>query len=154
MLICEKCGSLFEDTCEKDTCHCGGVLKEAQRCELCGDYFSEQQLILGVCRDCLDPSADLFTAIEFGEENPEQIKLNGFFASLGEKTINALLVKAIKDETVLNLLSEKAKSYCLEDRESFADYLAQEKIDETVRKQSGISFRSRNEQVTSVQNVG
>lgn len=154
MLICEKCGSLFEDDYEKDICHCGGFLEEARMCELCGDYFSERQLILGVCKDCLDSSADLFSAIELGEENPETIKVNGFIASLGEKTINALLAKVIKEDTVLSVLIEKAEDYCLKDKECFADFLTQEKADETVRKQSGVSFRSCDEQVSFVQNVG
>lgn len=63
MLICDWCGRLIEEDELKyytephgerrpDDCSCGGTFVEARRCECCGEYYDESEMIGFECVSC------------------------------------------------------------------------------------------------------
>lgn len=121
MFKCTECGEVF---CEPDSwaeshgeilggCpNCGGHFEEAYKCEICGEWYTEDELCEGVCDECVnDYSAyeDCKGAFD-GETTEVNIDLLAA-ALLDEATINDILRKYIEERmptaNVVDALDEK-----------------------------------------------
>lgn len=104
MFICQECGRRYEDEIAQrldfDCSRCGGLLEETKRCSECGEYFTEDELIGGVCEKCIDSYRhDVNGCINVAREMPkEEIKINPLLAYLfDEKDIEAILIERVKE---------------------------------------------------------
>lgn len=105
--------------------YCNGSFDEAKKCEICGEYFFEDELNGGcVCDDCVEEyKNDFDTCYAISEiAEKEEIKINALLASL---------VSVSKIEAVLyHILKEKGDVDCSvfinEDKDWFAEKLLEE----------------------------
>lgn len=104
-------------------CSCGGEFVEADECELCGEWFLDDELTNGFCDDCLESEMTFENAEKFGaEENC----LNYFYECvLGIDKINEILGKYLREYNVASD-ETKATSFCKEDKYAFAEWLGAE----------------------------
>jgi hypothetical protein len=81
MYVCLDCGKLYDEqpTIQErhgeldgnwyetlpDTCICGGNIEEAVQCKVCDDWYSEDDLVEGVCGYCLHRNLQACTVEEF-----------------------------------------------------------------------------------------
>lgn len=106
--------------------HCNGSFDEAKKCQICGEYFLEDELNGGcVCDDCVEEyKRDLKTCYKIAETTEkEKIK------------INALLVSAFDIAEIEEILYQQLESvgnnndfstFINEDKHWFAEKLAEE----------------------------
>ena len=102
MYICAFCGTEYTDEqahynrymCRK----CVEPLDEAHECEVCGSYHTEDELIGGVCEECLDKCReDIDVCYEIGMEHRENVKINSFLLSLFDGAdIEAILIDIVR----------------------------------------------------------
>lgn len=109
MYVCFECGKNFlefstwtephgEKMCGCPYCH--GAFDDGVKCEICGEYFTEEELINGVCEECIDDYGNNFeTCLEISRGEKEDIKINAFLASvLSIEEIEEVLIEYIKNE--------------------------------------------------------
>lgn len=76
--------------------YCGGDnLDEVYECAHCGHYVEEAYGCVGslLCEDCLKEVSDVRTVVEYGNDNREEVKINGLFACIyDEDEINEILL--------------------------------------------------------------
>lgn len=121
MLICDRCGSIIEDSelrtsfqCHGYTdlgdafeeriaerCRCGGDFVDATRCEICGEWFNDTKCY-GVCEMCIDEHMTVHDALGFGKDNTTSIDdINGAVASLlTTEEINRILTRWVEENFV------------------------------------------------------
>ena len=134
MLVCTVCGEVFDESeviYDRDVnvrlCPmCENIsVKEAERCEICGEYFYDEDNT-GVCDDCLKDEYSVETALKYGAERMESVAINGaFYAVYSEEEINAILTKHFEEH-----FTDKSKEivrYCEEDKQDFADWLIEKR---------------------------
>lgn len=140
MLICNFCGEIFEnyptykqshgnsyaEEVVNENCPCcnRGELVEAEECPLCYEWTEKEKMqnTGGVCEDCLDGYAVPKYAVEYGEHNREKVAINGFIKfALTEEEINSALMTYLRKNT--KKFADKARPYCLEDKQSFGEYI-------------------------------
>ena len=130
MLVCRVCGEVFDESeviIDSDVncklcpeCHSLGV-SEANKCEICGEYFYDEDNI-GVCESCLDDNHDVETAFKYGADRMESVAVNGaIYALLTESEINAILTKYVEEHFTDD--SRAVANYCNEDKYDFANWL-------------------------------
>lgn len=148
MLICTHCGKTYggevptyleihgytslgnaiAETDANTLCpHCRkGELAIATKCKVCDEYFYDENHY-HICDDCLDSHKTLDTALAIGEENTTDVYINGFVKDvLGDKRINEILVKYIRDNYNDDLLKNRIREYCDEDKVYFAEWVEYE----------------------------
>ena len=132
MWVCENCGRPYDENYlepeveklfidgqlvheEKGYyCHCGGSIVPAKQCEVCGEYYIEDDITDGVCYQCLDKQKTYENVIEMGIECVENIEVNGFLASVfTPQEIEAILMvafeklpKQVRDRYIDNYFEE------------------------------------------------
>ena len=139
---CHECDRQFEESdiitethgmtdgsCEKiGVCpYCKGYFEEMHKCEICGEYFTEDELSGGVCDECIyEHSTDIELCHKLGEEAEETIKINGFIASVfTEEQINEILWNRIKEINRMGNIS--CYDFIDSDKSWFAEKLIEEK---------------------------
>lgn len=145
MLKCNYCGSIIEDD-ERGThkesrgecwgvpcsetvfndCSCGGGFDEAKRCIACQDWFTDDELLNGYCKECLEEEMTYENAIKFGNENEESVAINGFLAGcFSADEIQELLLKDLTQakELIPSRINEYVKTYCKDNLDFFAEWL-------------------------------
>lgn len=143
---CLDCGHIFEEGEEKKWQECVGEFwgtptyqtysgcplcrgdfEETIPCDICGSEHLENELIGGVCEECIEECRyDINTCYEIGKNDDEPIKINLFLATLFDK-------EEI-EEILLNVLLQREKILgkvdCLKfinaDKSWFAEILAEE----------------------------
>lgn len=133
MLVCNKCGKIRESRelgyaveshgeRHLDTnCSCGGEFVPATRCSLCGKWFDGTDLH-GVCEVCLDDNETVGTALAIGSVNTEQVKINGFIATvLSQGQIDKILTKWVEENFTDH--SRPVIDYLEDDKSYFSEYL-------------------------------
>ena len=133
MLVCNKCGKIRESRelgyaveshgeRHLDTnCSCGGEFVPATRCSLCGKWFDGTDLH-GVCEVCLDDNETVGTALAIGSVNTEQVKINGFIATvLSQGQIDKILTKWVEENFTDH--SKPVVDYLEDDKSYFSEYL-------------------------------
>jgi hypothetical protein len=106
--------------------YCNGSFDEAKKCEICGEYFFEDELNGGcVCDDCVEEhKRDLKTCYAIAETTEKQeIKINALLASVFDITeIEEILYQQL--ESVGN--NNDFSAFINEDKHWFAEKLAEE----------------------------
>ena len=113
MFKCNECGMVFNEpaTCEEPhpygmgsasetfACcpYCKGNFEEAVKCEICGEWFTEDELFFGVCEDCKNNLVE-----EYRYKPVECYKLAG--AEKETVEINSLLVSLFTPEQIESAL--------------------------------------------------
>lgn len=106
-----------------DTCNCGGSFVEATECE-CGEYFNDCDNI-GICNNCLEENATFENAIKIGNENPEKISINGYFASeFTVEEIEEILRRELIESSEF-VDKRKHKEYCLNNKNDLAEIIGE-----------------------------
>ena len=144
MYICWKCGELFEDLKTErrygdnylggfidetiDTCpHCKVDLVEATKCPVCGRWFDNTELD-GVCAHCLEDYETVGTALEIGDKNRIDVKVNSFVAyALSDDQINHILEKWVEEN-----FTDHCKTvieYCRDDNAYFSDFVKEKELE-------------------------
>lgn len=148
MVICENCGAVLHEEdlvttrsyvsdymggCYENitTCPCGGDIEEVARCELCGEYFKEDDLHEGVCDECLKMEATVNNALECGKDGSArtEVSVNGFLATVfTEEKIDEILTRELerligKSDDHAKHVIDVAETWCLEDKSYFAEWL-------------------------------
>lgn len=82
----------YEDECP--FCHSTDLV-EAKQCEECGEWYDEDDVYDGICDKCLNDKADLFTTLDFAEEQ-----------GTADELINSLLDDAEQKEILISALEE------------------------------------------------
>lgn len=109
MYKCLDCGEVFDEDDRQivNECHtelddkpmeqrsycpyCGGDYEEAKMCKCCGEFFLEDELICGYCKDCLEDELTVDSFYAFAKECEELesfvfLKLFGFSVAPEENT--------------------------------------------------------------------
>jgi hypothetical protein len=116
MYKCQECGHVFEKpaTWEEPRGECFGILcseelegcpkckcgfDEAEKCQACGEYFLEDELIGDVCKECIDDCKyDIDTCYEIGKCEKQEIKINSFLVAMFDiDEVEDLLLDALKE---------------------------------------------------------
>ncbi len=157
MLMCPYCGNVIdeEDLETYYECHghdglspirekmvswrcseCGHEYEEAEKCQVCGEYFIPQHYKYHVCEDCMLEHENLKNALDIGTHNKIPVKINGFVDScLTEDQINEILVNYI--EGMIKEGDKKIREYCEEDKDYFGDWIVEEIEKEKARAKNG-----------------
>ncbi len=115
MYICRDCGTVFSEAdffvsrdyfwgspfdSRSECCpHCSSEdYGEAKECEVCGEYHDEEELISGVCEECIDKCRhDVDMCAEIGEESKKEVKINSFLLSFfNVQDIEKVLLEKLK----------------------------------------------------------
>lgn len=148
MVICEDCGAVVDESELVTTrsyvsdymggcyetyteCSCGGSVVDAKQCEMCGEYFREDELHDGICDECLKDEATVDNAIKCGKDGSARadVSVNGFLAMLfTSEKIDEILIREVErlvgksDENAKHII-DVAEAWCLEDKSYFAEWL-------------------------------
>lgn len=86
---------------EEDCCpYCGGDYEELTKCEMCGEYHSEDELECGICDECIEEKRyDIDFCYEISKnEQPESVRINCFLAAMfADYEINEILWDILKE---------------------------------------------------------
>lgn len=105
--------------------YCGGDnFEEIYECARCGHYVEEAFGCVGsmLCEECFAEVADVRTVVEYGKDNPAEVKINGLFACVyDEDEINEILLADF-----MKLPEKKQREwtddYVSADKSDFADW--------------------------------
>lgn len=139
---CHECDRRFEEpdiitethgmtdgSCEKiGICpYCKGYYEPMYQCKICGEWFTDDELTMGVCDDCIcQHDTDIELCHKLGEESEETIKINGFIASVfTEEQINEILWNRIKE--INRIVNISCYDFIDSDKSWFAEKLIKEK---------------------------
>ena len=144
MYECHRCGKHFEEPDIITETHgldsppyekvavcpyCHGWFEEMYQCKVCGQFFTDDELTMSVCDECIyehEINAEL--CHKFGEEAEESIKINGFIASVfSEEQINEILWNRIKE--INRIVNVSCYAFIDRDKSWFAEQLIKEKND-------------------------
>lgn len=148
MVICEDCGAVIDEDelvttksyvseymggCYENItgCSCGGAVTDAERCDICGEYYREDELHNGICDSCLEEEMTVDNAIKCGKDGSARVEvsINGFLARcFDEEEIDALLLQALEmqigsSEANAVAIMDSAEEWCKEDIAYFAEWL-------------------------------
>jgi hypothetical protein len=101
MFKCTECGYLFDEPDTWKEPHgeilggcpcCAGHFDEACQCELCGDWFTEDELTMGVCDECINEYSAYKDCKDVFEGETAEAKIDYLaYMLLDEATINDIL---------------------------------------------------------------
>lgn len=140
MLKCLECGYVFNEGEElevvdhvgdfwKDPAYqvyhccpkCGGGFEELERCEICGEEHSADELAWGVCSDCLE-SATLEEYLAINGDGKSEISINAILAySFSESEIEEILLRELRLANEIKPVS--CLDYINQDKSWFAERL-------------------------------
>ena len=105
--------------------YCNGSFDKAKKCEICGEYFFDDELNGGcVCDDCIEEhKRDFDTCYSISETaEKEEIKINALLASLiSVSKIEAILYHILKEAEYVD-----CSQFINQDRDWFAEKLVEE----------------------------
>lgn len=133
MYICTECMEVFENLSwwtephGEEMCgcpYCGGTAQEAKKCEICNEYYLEEELHGGVCDKCIGEYRKDFNAcykVSLGETT--EIEINSLLASL----FDAGDIEQILKEYIRNRWQDvSCDKFIDEDKSWFGERLAEE----------------------------
>lgn len=143
MYKCLDCGHIFEDGEEatwsesRGEYHgvpcsevvygcpiCRGVFAKTVKCEICGSEHLEEELVSGVCAECIEQGNNIETCYNISLCDVVNVKVNTFLASvLSEEKINDIL----KDYVEKNKNEINCRKFIDEDIEWFCHMLKEVK---------------------------
>ena len=149
MYKCLECGNLFEEG-EQATwqesrgefwgsiCNetlsgcpvCKGEYEKTVKCSICSSEHLEDELISGVCNDCLEQySENVDVVFKIAKGSEDTISINSFLASAYDnETIEKILLENLKQTAKYR--QEKIKNFLNDDKTWFAERLTEVLNDE------------------------
>ena len=140
MFICQECGRVYESLPKYTNSHytnsgeflgneemtgdcpfCNGYLVEAKQCPLCGASYIEDDA--DMCDNCFDYWATKENAFEMGLNEPTEIEINGFLASVFKETEILELLMREFDKLPTDIQKKYILNYCGEDKYYFKEWL-------------------------------
>ena len=74
--------------------YCHGYFENMQKCEICGEYFCEDEIEWGVCNDCVEKNLTVDNCYRWGKDCKEKFEINGFLRAVySDNDIERLLLK-------------------------------------------------------------
>lgn len=141
---CHECDSLFDEPNfieEKHGFHtppyeriavcpyCKGYFEQMYQCEICGEWFTDEELTMGVCDECIyqhDTDYELCYRLGNEEEAKETISINGFVASVfTEGQISEILMRELRN--IKDITNISCIEFIGSDKSWFAEQLIKEK---------------------------
>lgn len=139
MYICLDCHREFDEPemkygfggyPEEPTWHCPYCdsmdYEETEECAECGAVKFKDNLISGMCEDCINEAAeDMRLAYEYGAYRTDEVELNGVLATAFSK----VQIEAILTNYLMNNgdFAAECKRFALDDEYDFADWLVRRK---------------------------
>jgi DNA-directed RNA polymerase subunit RPC12/RpoP len=109
--------------------YCKGYFEAMYECKICGEWFTDEELTMGVCDECIyqhDTDIELLYKLGNEEEAKETVTLNGFVASvLTEEQINEILIRELR--TINYACYVNGTEFIGSDKSWFAEQLIKEK---------------------------
>lgn len=106
---------------------CGGECEETEKCPICENYFTEDEMIGGMCRDCFKEAITLENALQFAQScNEEDYLLEQIYM---KSEIIEILKKELKNISPLRIkaaLNEYANYYASD----FAEFVIKKEKEE------------------------
>ena len=121
---------MTDGSCEKiGVCpYCKGYFEEMHKCEICGEWYTEDELTSGVCDECIyqhDTDIELLYRLGNEEDAKETVTINGFIASvLTEEQINEILMRELR--TINYACYVNGTEFIGSDKSWFAEQLIKE----------------------------
>ncbi len=85
-------------------CKCGGYFEEAYQCQVCDDYYCEDEINDGVCFACLERNLKPDSILNFIDKEPtfpERVNIKSIFLSVfTDSEINQILLNELKKSIV------------------------------------------------------
>ena len=149
MYKCLSCGNLFEEgeqatwqenrgefwgsPCNETVSGCPickGEYEKTIECSICGSEHLEDELISGVCDDCLEQySANVDVVFKMAKGSEDTISINSFLASVYDnETIEEILLENLKQTAKYR--QEEIKKFLNDDKTWFAERLIEVLNDE------------------------
>lgn len=149
MYKCLECGNLFEEgeqatwqesrgefwgsPCNKTLSGCPvckGEYEKTVKCSICSSEHLEDELISGVCNDCLEQySENVDVVFKIAKGSEDTISINSFLASVYDnETIEKILLENLKQTAKYR--QEKIKNFLNDDKTWFAERLTEVLNDE------------------------
>lgn len=137
MYICLHCGHKFTNATNRynrivnrweddaECPNCGSEdFEEAEECVECGALKGADNLIHGMCDDCINIAAeDMRQAYEYGADRTEVVEINGVLAMAFSKVqIEAILMNHLMNN---GDFAAECKKFALDDKFDFTDWLAE-----------------------------
>lgn len=146
MYECHRCGKHFEepdwvveryglDSPPYDkvaVCpYCHGYFEEMYQCQICGEWFTDDELTMAVCDECIykhESDHELCYKLGNEESAKESITINGFVASVfTEEQINEILMRELRN--IKDITNISCIEFIGSDKSWFAEQLIKEKND-------------------------
>lgn len=137
MYICLHCGHQFTNATNRynrivnrweddaECPNCGSEdFEEAEECVECGALKGADNLIHGMCDDCINIAAeDMRQAYEYGADRTEVVEINGVLAMAFSKVqIEAILMNHLMNN---GDFAAECKKFALDDKFDFTEWLAE-----------------------------
>ena len=110
MFICTDCRRLYDNQpvfiedgkSYPDRCYCSGIIEEAKRCRVCGEYTTEDDIVDGVCEGCLH--------IEMKADTVERFIDHYTFTERTHFQLNPVIEHVFTDDEVNEILLREIKA--------------------------------------------
>lgn len=137
MYICLHCGHKFTNATNRynrivnrweddaECPNCGSEdFEEAEECVECGALKMSDNLIHGMCDDCINIAAeDMRQAYEYGADRTEVVEINGVLVMAFSKVqIEAILMNHLMNN---GDFAAECKKFALDDKFDFTEWLAE-----------------------------
>lgn len=109
--------------------YCKGYFEQVYQCKICGEWFTDDELTMGVCDECVyqhDTDYELCYKLGNEEEAKEKITINGFVASVfTEEQISEILIRELRN--IKDITNISCIEFIGSDKSWFAEQLIKEK---------------------------
>ena len=134
MFHCTECGHLFEEGEQARWVEehgeefvgcplCKSAYEEAERCEICEEYHTKDELSNGVCDECLfEHKNNIDLCQEFSKDEKQKVELSAFLVAMfTEEEITDILIDKLKSE------NSDCSKFITDDKDWFAEKLIEKK---------------------------
>ena len=144
MLICNRCGEVFEESeadvkseydCVRGNSFASGRdyylkcprcgnddLDEAEQCKCCEEWFREGELSNELCKECIADKKVLENALGYGETIKDQVSINGFWTTVFTPEEIEEVLKKVFDELPQYKQRQYIDKFCDWDIDCFAEW--------------------------------
>ena len=136
--VCIHCGHHFtephnrynrrwsdSDESEQYCPNCGSEdFEEAGHCIKCDEDFPLEQMVVSICRGCVEKAQTFDNALRYGADRKESVEINGFLAwAFTTSDIEEILTNVLRIEAGHEVGKEDAHKYLSDDIYDFSEWL-------------------------------